>query len=386
MITVILCAAGSGTRAGLPENKILHDLGGMPVLCHSLSAFAGIADEILVPCREEDEDRITPLLAQYENAKPVRGGTTRAESVYNALKVAEGDIVLVHDAARPFVTPEIIRTCIESVKLYKSGICAVPATDTAALLEDDGFTPLPRRNVYLLQTPQGFYTEDLRRAYEAAFSDGREIPFTDDSAVYAAYIGAPRLCEGDRANRKLTYPEDFMPAERVGFGVDTHAFEHQDEIDRGIARLNLSYIRLCGVTIPSNRAIEAHSDGDVAVHALMDALLSAIGERDIGYHFPDTDQSLKGIDSMVLLGRVMDMVWAKSLCVLNVSISVLCELPRLSPYIGAMRRAISAAVGCENVAIAAGTNEKLGYIGEGRGITAYATVLLGKKENQNRKR
>ncbi len=378
MITVILCAAGSGTRANLPENKILHELNGMPVLCYSLSAFAPYADEILVACREEDEARILPLLAPFPASRTVRGGETRTETVFRALREAHGDAVLVHDAARPFVTSDIIETCLESVKTYGSGICAVPLTDTAACVGTDGRISdmPPRKTLYALQTPQGFLTKDLIAAYEKAFAEKREKDFTDDSGVYAAYIGRPRICAGDRRNKKLTYPEDLLPAERVGFGVDTHAFAHQDEIDRGIARLNLNYITLCGVTIPSDRALLAHSDGDVAVHALMDALLSAIGERDIGYHFPDTDPQYKGISSMLLLGRVMDMVRAKSFKVANASISILAERPRLSPHIEAMKQTLSAALGCKNIAVAAGTNEKLGYVGEGRGITAYATVLL----------
>ncbi len=384
MISLILCAAGSGKRAGLPYNKIFYELNGMPVLCYSLSAFAPFADEILVACRAEDEPRVLPLLSPFPNARAVRGGETRFHSVLAALEEARGDIVLVHDAARPFVTPEIIRNCIRCVREHGSAVCALPATDTVAMAEGNilfghlphKFAQLPRKDVYMLQTPQGFPTAKLLLAYRSASEDKRQNEFTDDSGIYLTYVAVPHFFPGDRANRKLTYPEDFLPAERVGFGVDTHAFAHREEFDRGIARLNLNYIPLCGVHVPSDRAIEAHSDGDVAVHALMDALLSAIGERDIGYHFPDTDPRYRGISSMVLLGRVMDMVRAKCFRVQNVSISILAERPRLSPYIGEMQKSLREALGCENVAIAAGTNERLGYVGEGRGITAYATVLL----------
>ncbi len=377
MITVILCAAGSGKRANLPDNKIFFELLGLPVLCHSLSAFAPFADEMLVACREEDAGRVAALLAPYPQARAVTGGKTRAESVFRALRVAKGDRVLVHDAARPYVTPELIRGCLASVETHGSGVCAVPVSDTVAGAFEGVITDMPPRNsLYALQTPQGFFTEKLRRAYEKVFEEGRENAFTDDSGIYAAYVEPPHLCAGDRANIKLTYAEDFAPAARVGFGVDTHAFAHQDEIDRGIARLNLSYIKLGGAVIPSNRELEAHSDGDVLVHALMDALLSALGERDIGYHFPETDPAYENADSMLLLRQVMDMVWANHLRVQNVSLSILAEQPRLSPYIEAMRANLRAALGCDNVAIAAGTNEKLGYIGEGRGITCYAFVLL----------
>ena len=374
MLTVILCAAGSGTRANLPENKILHDYLGMPVLCYSLSALSPYADELLVACREEDEARIKPLLPQYENARTVRGGNTRTESVYNALKAARGDRVLIHDAARPFVTRALIERVLKSVQERGSGVAAVPETDTVVLGGDGGYTLPPRENLFRIQTPQGYLAAPLLSAYEKAVKSGKT--FTDDSGVYAAYVAPPALVPGDADNKKLTFAEDFSLAERVGFGVDTHAFEHQEEIDRGIARLNLNYITLGGVVLPSNRALEAHSDGDVLVHALMDALLSAAGLRDIGYYFPDAAPEYKGISSMKLLAEVMKMVHGCGFAVQNVSISVLCELPRLAPYIEKMRENLRAALSCENVAIAAGTNEKLGYIGEGRGITAYALALL----------
>lgn len=376
MTSVIICAAGRGTRTGFEENKVLRELNGMPVLCYSLSAFSPYADEILVVCRKEDEASVLPLLSQYENGRTVRGGATRMESVFHALKEAKGDIVLIHDAARPFVTAETVKRVIKSVQEHGSGIASVSATDTVVFSHDGGYELPLREHVCHIQTPQGFRTRELLSAYERAFAQNRADAFTDDSGVYAAYIGTPVLVLGERTNKKLTYAEDFFPAERVGFGVDTHAFDHQEEIDRGIARLNLNYITLGGVTIPSNRALKAHSDGDVLVHALMDALLSAIGERDIGYFFPDTDPKYSGANSMELLAEVMKMVYVHGFSVQNVSISVLCELPRLSPCIEKMRKNLRAALSCENVAIAAGTNEKLGYIGEGRGITAYAMVLL----------
>ena len=374
MITAIICAAGSGTRANLPENKILHGYLGMPVLCYSLSALSPFADELLVACRQEDEAKIAPLLSPYENARTVRGGKTRTESVYNALKAARGDRVLIHDAARPFVTRALIERVLKSVEEHGSGVAAIPETDTVVLCGESGYTVPPRGNMYRVQTPQGYLAAPLLSAYEKAVESGKT--FTDDSSVYAAYIAPPALVQGDAENKKLTYAGDFSPAERVGFGVDTHAFEHQEEIDRGIARLNLNYITLGGAVVPSNRALKAHSDGDVVVHALMDALLSAAGLRDIGFYFPDTASEYEGISSMKLLAEVMKMVHGCGFAVQNVSISVLCELPRLSPYIETMRANLRAALSCENVAIAAGTNEKLGYIGEGRGITAYALALL----------
>ncbi len=372
MISAIIVAAGSGVRAGFRENKVLRELNGLPVLSYSLSAFAPLADEMLVACREEDKTEVNALLRPYPNARTVRGGKTRGESVCSALKEAAGDVVLIHDAARPFVTDKIIRDCIASVEAFGSGVCALPSTDTAVLAQNGEVKSVPPRDeVFTVQTPQGFYRATLLTAYERALAEGAE--FTDDGGLYSKYVGSPRLFLGDRANKKLTFAEDFLPAERVGFGVDTHAFYDGDE-----GAPLVGFITLGGVRIPSDRPLKAHSDGDVLVHALMDALLSAAGLRDIGCYFPDTDEKFRNADSMKLLAEVMRLVREAGYSVANASVSILAETPRLSPHIEEMKRNLSAALNLtENaVGIAAGTNEKLGYIGEGKGITCYATVLL----------
>ena len=381
MISAIIVAAGKGERAGFLQNKVLEEYNGMPVLSYSLSAFAHL-DELIVVCRSEDEEQIKKLLSPFPHAKTCLGGETRMESVYHGLKAASGEIVLVHDAARPFVTKKIIDDCIESVERRGSGVCALPATDTVILAEDGVIASVPpRANVFTVQTPQGFYREKLLSAYEKAFSEGA-TDFTDDSGLYLHFVESPALFLGSRENKKLTYREDFSISERVGFGVDTHAFAYQEEYDRGIARLSLSYLTLCGVKVPSNRPLLAHSDGDVPVHALMDALLSAAGLRDIGYYFPDTDEKYKGACSMELLKEVLALVSNAGFAVKNVSVSILAETPRLSPYIEGMKKNLSAVLKVsENaIGIAAGTNEKLGYVGEGKGITCYASVLLGKHD------
>lgn len=372
MITAIIVAAGKGERAGFQNNKVLEELNGLPVLSYSLSAFSD-ADEIVVVCRKEDEPQVKKLLSPFPQAKTCLGGATRTESVYNGLKAAAGEIVLVHDAARPFVTKKIICDCIESVKNYGSGVCALPATDTTVISEDGKIADVPlRKSVYTVQTPQGFYRDELLVCYQKAFEDNAK--FTDDSGIYLAYAKKkPALFEGARENRKLTYREDFAPCARVGFGVDTHAFYGADE---GAPFVN--FITLAGVRIPSDKILKAHSDGDVLVHALMDALLSAAGLRDIGYYFPDNDPKYKGAFSMELLEEVLRLVKEQGLAPRNTSISILAETPRLSPYIVRMKESLSEALGLpENaIGIAAGTNEKLGYVGEKKGITCYASVLL----------
>jgi 2-C-methyl-D-erythritol 4-phosphate cytidylyltransferase/2-C-methyl-D-erythritol 2,4-cyclodiphosphate synthase len=288
--------------------------------------------------------------------------------VYNALQATDKDIVLIHDGARPFVTRESIENCLQSVKTYGSGICAIDCIDTIAVTENGNIVNIPKRDTLKqIQTPQGFFRKDIVSAYACALADPT-AQFTDDSSVFALYCGAPHVCAGARDNTKLTYAEDFAKATpRCGFGIDTHAFGKE-----------LNYIVLAGVKIPSASGLIAHSDGDVLVHALMDALLSACGLKDIGYYFPDTDAKWKGASSMQMLSLVMEKVSKNGLHVQNVSIAVQAEKPRLSPYIDEMKTSLASALQIDptRVGITAGTNEGLGYVGEGKGITVHAYVLL----------
>lgn len=370
-VCAIVCAAGSGSRAGFPKNKLLVPFGGETTLFRTLSAFDFPAiSEILVPASETDFDEISSLCRRFPRTRAVKGGETRAQSVYNALKQTESAIVLVHDGARPFVSRAVVEGCVESVLRGGSGICAVPATDTVALSGGDGkiSSVPPRSSAFCLQTPQGFYTKDLLRAYERAFSAAEPKSYTDDSSVYADYISAPLLCAGSRDNIKLTYAEDFASAyARTGFGVDTHAFGKPQ-----------NHVVLAGVKIPSDSGFIAHSDGDVAVHAVMDAMLSAAGLKDIGFYFPDSDDEWLGADSMLLLERVRRLVEERGFAVKNLSVAIQAEKPRLKNYIDEMRRSLASALGLDAnaVGITAGTNEKLGYVGEGKGVTVYASVLL----------
>ena len=213
----------------------------------------------------------------------------------------------------------------------------------------------------------GFFKENILFAYQQAFEQG-EATYTDDSSVFATFCGKPVLCEGDKANIKLTHANDFSKnAVRCGFGVDTHAFGKEQ-----------TYITLGGVKIPSDSGLIAHSDGDVLIHALMDALLSAVGLKDIGYYFPDTDEKWKDADSMEMLATVVSMLHEKGYRVQNVSIAVQAEKPRLAKYIDEMKNRLSSALKVDPTAvgITAGTNEGLGYVGEGKGITVYAYALL----------
>ncbi len=367
-IGVILCAAGKGLRAGFPCNKLLVPYEGEPVLKKTLSAFDFEAiDEIVVTASEEDFDEIQALCAPFARTKVALGGDTRSRSVYNALQALTTDIVLVHDGARPFVSRAVIEGCIESVKTVGSGVCAIECQDTVAVVADGKIVNVPARaTLRQIQTPQGFYRENLRYAYERAFEE--ESPsYTDDSSVFAVYCGRPRLCKGAPENKKLTYAEDFSCGTRCGFGVDTHAFGKPQD-----------FILLAGVKIPSESGLIAHSDGDVLVHAVMDALLSAAGLRDIGYYFPDSDEKWKNANSMEMLQTVVQMLAERKLTANNLSVAVQAEKPRLKGYIEDMKNSLASVLRLDpaRIGIAAGTNEGLGYIGEGKGITVHAYTTL----------
>lgn len=379
-ISAIICAAGKGERAGFEKNKLLAPLFGAPALYHTLEKFnLTEIDEVIVTSSKDDFGEISALASPF-GFKVVLGGKTRTESVKNALSAVTGDIVLVHDGARPFVSREIILNCIRSVKEYGSGICAVKATDTTVGCEDGKIIQrLERDKLYRLQTPQGFFTKDLRLAYEQA--NGED--FTDDSAVYGKYIASPAIFDGSESNIKLTFKEDFsrgippLPAVdckscKIGFGVDTHAFGEGTSVT------------LAGVKIPCGKGLIAHSDGDVIAHAVMDALLSGAGLKDIGHYFPDTDDKYLNADSICMLTQVCKIIRERGYAPSNISITVQAETPRLSPHIENMVQNIANAcnIAKQNCAISAGTCEGLGFVGKGLGITAYCSVLL-KEVNVN---
>ncbi len=368
-IGVIICAAGKGLRAGFACNKLLLPLGGERVLTKALAAFDfPVVDEILVTSNADDFQEISALCAPFARTKVILGGETRSQSVYNALRAATADIVLVHDGARPFITREAIEGCIHSVLAFGSGVCAVDCRDTVAQISGDKIVNVPSRaTLRQLQTPQGFFRENLLSAYEQAFAlnDGE---YTDDSSVFARFCGAPRICAGAHENKKLTFAADFKENDvRCGFGVDTHAFGKPQD-----------YILLAGVKIPSESGLIAHSDGDVLVHAVMDALLSAAGLRDIGFYFPDTSEKWKDANSMEMLGSVVDLLREQGLRASNLSVAIQAEKPRLAKYIDQMKNALAGALRLDpsRVGVSAGTNEGLGYIGEGKGITVNAYALL----------
>ncbi len=380
----VLLAAGRGQRSGLEENKVFFRWRGRSVLSRCIDALASAEayDGIVLVLSEADLPRYRKMVA-LDGAHPlvkrvVTGGATRRESSCNGLRaVPEGtELVSVHDAARPFVTPEIVRATLADAAKFGSGVISTPVTDTIKQVDPEtGWVNTPERSeLRAVQTPQSFNYRMLTAAYARAVEE--DFPATDDAMVFEHAYGSVHLSEAPGAdeNVKLTLPRDFAalrgPAARVGSGYDAHRLKEGRRLV------------LCGVDVPHDRGLDGHSDADVAVHALMDAILGALGEGDIGGHFPDSDERYRGISSMLLLGRVMEIVRARGLRVDNVDVTIVAQRPKLAPYIQRMRENLAAALGVDFdcASVKATTTERMGFEGEEIGISAQAVALLQREE------
>ncbi len=359
MFDVIIPAAGNSVRAGF--DKLNENIGSLTVLQRTVNAFLGIdgIEKIIVVGARPD----------IEGVCFAEGGNTRAESVANALEQVTADYVLIHDGARPFVSKDLIRSVMETTVAFGSAVPTLPLTDTIMRKEGNSLTVGEDRSAYLaVQTPQGYRAEPLKRAFSAAkgkMASGRL--YTDESSLYAEFIAPCRFLPGEVTNRKITYEYDFCGSNaRVGTGFDFHRF------------LRNKPLRLCGVDIESDYGLLAHSDGDVCLHALMDALLTAVADRDIGYHFPDSSPEYEGIDSTLLLSKVLDILKDKNAEVISVNLVIIAQNPKLSPYIEKMRTSLSALLSLspEKIGISATTTENVGLTAENKGIATLATVIV----------
>ena len=367
-ISVIIAAAGSGERSKLNKNKIFAKIGGTVCVRKTFDAFynSGLIGEYIVVAKPEEQAEIKALLPDF--VKIADGGTTRTDSVKNALALVTGNIVLIHDGARPFVTERIITDCVESVKNYGSGVTALPSPDTIAFNSAEKTEYIGKKDLYRIQTPQAFYTNDIILAYEKA----GETSFNDDGEVYLNCFGRVNFVAGDKNNIKLTYPEDFNDIKketRFGTGFDCHRiFENRKLI-------------LGGVEIPHDKGLLGHSDADVLTHAIMDAILSACAMRDIGYWFPDTDEKYKGADSMKLLAEVLRLVGEKGFNVESISAVIMAEKPKLLKHIPVITESLATAFGLspDKVGISATTLEGLGFVGREEGICVHANAVVVKE-------
>ncbi len=347
---VVIVANGVSARMGF--DKLAFNLGETTVLNRSIQAFSSLigVGKIIVVC-DRDVDA--------GSAVRVGGGKTRSESVACGLAQVTAPYVLIHDGARPFVTRELIERVARDVIEYGSAVPVIPVVDTV-LCENQ---PVNREKYRLVQTPQGFRTEDIKRAY--ALSNGASE--TDDSTLYARFIGTPHYTDGETQNKKITRPEDLLGANSfVGTGFDVHKLVFGRPL------------RLGGITVPCEYGEEAHSDGDVVIHALMDALLAACGLPDIGHLFPENDEKYENVDSTILLREVAAKVADKNRKLLSADIVVLLQKPKIAPYLANMRRTLAdvLAVSVEKINLSATTTETIGLIGRNEAVAALAVCNL----------
>ncbi|MDJ0841699.1 MAG: 2-C-methyl-D-erythritol 2,4-cyclodiphosphate synthase [Acidobacteriota bacterium] len=368
---VIIPAGGLGTRMGLPHPKQLLPYGDRTVIEHAVDLFRG--EDIWVPVpgaweaafREKIGDRVHLVI----------GGETRFDSVRNAFDAlpdpADDDLVLIHDAARPFLDPAGLPAAWAAAENKGAIIYAAAAVDTMKQVGADGRieATLDRRTLYHAQTPQIFRAGLLRRAYTESGRDPEDAP--TDEARLLELAGIPVFVfPSSPANRKLTLKEDLEllnnRTTRIGHGYDVHRFDEARPLYLG------------GVLIPDGPGLAGHSDADVAIHALIDALLGAAGLGDIGRHFPDTDPAFAGIRSTELLARVRADLSRRNYGFGNADITIAAQIPRLAPHIDAMRECLAGVLQTtpDRINIKATTTERLGFVGRKEGMAAHAVAML----------
>lgn len=373
-VTAIITAAGSGTR--MNKDKMLMPILGESVICHTVAVFkeCGFFDEIIVLASENNIEEISALLPGVTVAK---GGATRGESVVAGLNKATGEIVLIHDGARPLITTAIIENTVKACIENGSAAVGVAPKDTVKVASHGVIEEtVPRENCILIQTPQGFLRKELISAYEK-FGTGE----TDDCGVMEKSGAKIKIVEGSYENLKLTTPEDVITAEkilkqrkgikeefsmRIGTGFDTHRLTEGRDLIIG------------GVTIPYEKGLLGHSDADVLIHAVIDSLLGAAALGDIGTHFPDTDEKYKGISSMKLLAHTAELIEKAGYKIGNIDTTLIAQAPKMAPYIKEMEKNLASALGIDvsQVSVKAKSNEKMGFTGRGEGIEARAVSLI----------
>jgi len=381
-VAAVVVAAGRGLRAGGEMPKQYRHLAGEPVIRTSLRLFAHHPEVALVQpvIHPDDGARFGAAADGLDLLAPVFGGATRQASVragLEALAPLRPDLVLIHDAARPYASAALVSRAIAAVAATGAAVPAMPLADTVKSIDAAGMIEqtLDRTKLRTVQTPQVFAFAPVLNAHQRAAASGLEN-FTDDAAL-AEWAGLKvAVFAGEAGNLKLTTPEDVARAERdhavaladvrTGSGFDVHAFAPGD------------HVMLGGVKIPYERGVIGHSDADVALHALTDAVLGALAEGDIGTHFPPSDPQWRGASSDRFLGFAVERVRARGGRIAHFDLTIVCEAPRVGPHRDAMRARIAAIAGIEvdRVAVKATTSERLGFTGRGEGIAAMATATV----------
>jgi 2-C-methyl-D-erythritol 4-phosphate cytidylyltransferase/2-C-methyl-D-erythritol 2,4-cyclodiphosphate synthase len=382
VVAAVVVAAGRGFRAGGEGPKQYREIGGESVIRSSLKGLAGHPGIAMVQpvIHPDDTDLFRAAAAGLDVLQPVFGGATRQASVRAGLEELsrrQPDLVLVHDAARPFASAALISRGIAAASACGAAIPALPIVDTVKTVDPSGVVTgtIERAQLRLVQTPQAFAFATLLEAHQRARAAGRE-DFTDDAAL-AEWAGIKvGTFEGEAANVKLTTAEDFVRTGlvelaaltdvRTGFGYDVHAFGAGDHVTLG------------GVRIAHTQGLSGHSDADVVLHALVDAVLGALADGDIGVHFPPSDPHWRGASSDRFLAFAIERVRARKGRIAHLDVNVVCEAPRIGPHRDAMRMRIAEIAGIDltRVAVKATTSEKLGFIGRSEGMAAFATATV----------
>ena len=371
-IAAILVAAGSGSRFGAPKQFL--PLLGRPVIRHAADALAPHVGNLLQPVGEKDP--IDAALKGLTHLPPVQGGATRQHSVragLEALAPHAPDLVLVHDAARPLIPPGTVAALIAALRDAPGAIPAVPVADTLKRAAEGRIAAtVPRDGLFRAQTPQAFRFDVLLAAHRAG-----TVSATDDAALLEAAGLAVALVPGSEDNIKITYKDDLMRIERamsahliprVGSGFDVHVLRAGRPL------------MLCGILVPHEHGLAGHSDADVGIHALCDAIYGALAEGDIGRHFPPSEATWKDADSARFLAHAAGRIAARGGVLANADVTLICERPKITPHAPAMIARLAGLLGVEpgRVSVKATTTERLGFTGRGEGIAAQAvaTVLL----------
>jgi 2-C-methyl-D-erythritol 4-phosphate cytidylyltransferase/2-C-methyl-D-erythritol 2,4-cyclodiphosphate synthase len=370
---VLIVAAGKGERAGTSLPKQYEALAGQPMLRRTVQAFAGYPVQVVIGPGQES--LAAQALSGLDLPAPVPGGSTRQQSVrlgLEALGHDAPDFVLIHDAARPLVSPAVIQAVAAALEGGADGaLPMVAAADTLRRKGEDGrFTLVSRENLWRAQTPQGFAYGKILAAHRAHAA--QEV--TDDVALAELAGLTVAMVEGEEKNIKVTRKEDFALAEkligtddiRTATGYDVHKFTDGD------------HIWLCGLKVPHSHGLEGHSDADVGLHAITDALLGCIGEGDIGMHFPPTDERWRGAASWKFLDHAASLVREKGGVITHVDVTLICERPKVGPHRDAMKAKIAEILGLElsRVSVKATTTEGLGFTGRREGIAAQAIATV----------